>query len=70
MKVEGVPGIYYAQAFLYTLGKRVLCGCFHSGLKEVLMVHDSISKIHVEWPVEIDNAIAYVPSKEELENEN
>lgn len=75
MKFEGIPGVFYAQAFvIYSHGMK-LCGCFHSTKLDAKIAHSEfdgrIDRLgEVEWPVEITDGIAYVPSEEELKGEH
>ncbi len=66
MKIKGIPGEYFAQGFLLKEGAEFLCGCYHSSEKNAENVHG----IYIVWPVELLDGIAYVPSKEELEDED
>ncbi len=79
MKIKGMPGIYSAMAFIVDGKKLKLCDCFHISLSDAKQAHKEFFRIEgafefsehnpkLQWPVEIEDGIAYVPHESELED--
>lgn len=67
MKIDGIPGEYFAQSFIYQNDYYVLCGCYHPNGGQASCAHPGRTVI---WPVELENGIAYVPTEEEIRDAN
>ncbi len=62
MKIKGLPGEFYFRAFY----KGELTFRYFRSFLEAQSAYDET----IIWPVEIMDGTAYVPSQEELENED
>jgi hypothetical protein len=70
MKIDGVPGEYFAQALVFVHGSGWKLTEEYFRDKKSVFIHraDAETEDHIKWPVEIMDGIAYVPSDEEMED--